>query len=100
MTTAIRSDARPRWLWRFVRALTLRHLAAQALNGMLANPEWMKLAKEECSRPGCGHDVPTFFGELAARYARDALSEVEEIERTTCPNASVRHEPKAVESKL
>lgn len=64
-----------------VRAEHLRLMTGQALAGMLANPEWMALAKEECKRPGCGHDVPKFFGELAAMYADRALTEADEISK-------------------
>ena len=54
----------PRWLSRLVGPKSdgeiLADLAGHALAGMLANPEWMALAKEECRKPGNG-DVPNFF---------------------------------------
>ena len=36
---------------------------------MLANPEWMKVAKDEANTPSHG-DVPDQFAILAVRYAR------------------------------
>lgn len=78
---------------RLVRAEHLRLMTGQALAGMLANPEWMALAKEECKRPGCGHDVPKFFGELAAMYADRALTEADEISKLYSPN--VKAQPRA-----
>lgn len=85
LSKAGRANAK-RWFWRLVRLLTLRYLAGQALNGMLANPDWMAVAKKETDGPGRG-DIPEFFGRVAARYARDTLNAIEADE----PN--IVHEP-------
>jgi len=44
------------------------YLAGQALAGMMANPEWMRYAKEEASEPGRG-DVPDQFAKISVLYA-------------------------------
>lgn len=65
---------------RLINAIGLRWAAAQALGGMLANPEWMKLAKKEACEPGNG-DVPHQFARIAALYAERTMVMVEEREK-------------------
>ena len=66
-------------LKRFIRYLTVRYLAGQALNGMLANPEWMKCAKDHIDTPGSG-DIPHYFATVATRYAHDCLDQIEQLD--------------------
>ncbi len=58
------------------RPKTLCDIAGHALGGLLANPEWMKWAKEEASKPSNG-DVPAQFARIAVKYAERVIEEIE-----------------------
>jgi hypothetical protein len=53
----------------------ITYLAGCALQGMLSNPQWMEVAKEESVVQGRG-DVPSQFAKFAVRYAEKTVEEI------------------------
>lgn len=53
----------------------LVRLAAESLNGMLSNPEWMIVAKKDAGKPDRG-DIPEQFARLACIYAERTLDKL------------------------